>query len=383
MNVLFIVFGIIAIMAGVVVPMLVQARANDKAYCSDTEPKKVKKAPWIALICVGLVLFILGNAFVIIPSGHTGVRTVFGQIDETPCTNGLNWKIPFIEHIVDVNNKQTDNTFADDGEKDRIWGEASDKTPVYAADVVVSYNVEPDKSAYLHANFNNADNVEELIDEKIVASAVKAAMVAQPVENVTNRAYIEPAVVTALQAAVNEKYGDGVIKISKVVVNDMDFEKEYNDAIQKRSLEQQKMQTQAIANQAAIEKAEADKKVAIAQADAAAEAKRLAAQADADARRIAAETDAETKRIAAETDAKTKLIQAQADADALLIKGKSEGDAQKAIAEGKAEAYRLMGQYLNDDLLAKIFYERWDGKLPTIYGVDGAMLDLRSMVTPN
>ena len=382
MNTICIIFGIAAIIAGIAMPIVLANSYRDNRY--DDAPKKIKKAPWIALICVGLALFILGNAFVMIPSGHTGVRTVFGQIDETPCTNGLNWKIPFVEHIVDVNNKQTDKAFASgSGKDDRIWGEASDKTPVYAADVVVSYNVAPEKSAYLHANFNNANKVENLIDEKIVASAVKAAMVAQPVESVTNRAHIEPAVVNALQIAVNEKYGDGVINISKVVINDMDFEDEYNEAIQKRSLEQQKMQTQAIANQAAIEKAEADKQVAIAQANAAAEAKRLAAQADADARRIAAETDAETKRIAAETDAETKLIQAQADADALIIKGKSEGDAQKAIAEGKAEAYRLMGQYLNDDLLAKIFYERWNGQLPTIYGVDGAMLDLRSMVTPN
>lgn len=32
----------------------------------------------------------------------------------------------------------------------RVWGEASDKTPVYASDVIVTYQVLPEKSAWIY-----------------------------------------------------------------------------------------------------------------------------------------------------------------------------------------------------------------------------------------
>lgn len=65
------------------------------------------------------------------------------------------------------------------------------------------------------------------------------------------------------------------------------------------------------------------------------------------------------------------LAKAQAEAEALLIKTKAEGESIKVLAADKAEAYRLMGAHLTDELLLKMYYEKWDGKLPTIYGGEG------------
>lgn len=50
----------------------------------------------------------------------------------------------------------------------QIWGEASDKTPVYAADVIVTYQVLPEKSAWLYANVSDIKN---LLGDELVASA--------------------------------------------------------------------------------------------------------------------------------------------------------------------------------------------------------------------
>lgn len=68
-----------------------------------------------ALAGVGLLLFSI--SFTIIPTGYTGVRVTFGQINDQVAKNGFNWKLPIVESIKKVNNKQQDVLF-----EDKIWG---------------------------------------------------------------------------------------------------------------------------------------------------------------------------------------------------------------------------------------------------------------------
>ena len=91
----------------------------------------------------------------IIPTGYTGVKTSFGQIQQEPIQSGtVNFTIPFVESIHKVNNKQQDKRI-----EAQIWGEASDKTPVYASDVIVTYQVLPEKSAWIYANVSDIKNL--------------------------------------------------------------------------------------------------------------------------------------------------------------------------------------------------------------------------------
>lgn len=189
----------------------------------------------------------------------------------------LNFCIPFVEGIHKVNNKQQDEKF-----DAQVWGEASDKTPVYGADMVVTYQIQPEFSAWLYANVSD---VKHLITDMLVSSAFKSATVELPPETVTNRAMIEPLVRTKLNASLTEKYGEGVLYVNKVVINDMDFEPAYNEAIQAKSIAQQTAAKQAIENAAAIAKAEADKQVAITNAEAEAQKTTIKAKAQAEANR--------------------------------------------------------------------------------------------------
>lgn len=87
------------------------------------------------LFAVIIVLVLAVCSFHIIPTGYTGVKTSFGQIQETTIQSGkLNFCIPLVQSIHKVNNKQQDKHI-----EAQVWGEASDKTPVYAADVIVTY----------------------------------------------------------------------------------------------------------------------------------------------------------------------------------------------------------------------------------------------------
>ena len=89
------------------------------------------------ILTIAAALFVLITllcSFAIIPSGYTGVRTTFGQIDAVAVANGFTAKIPYVQSIKRVNNKQQEVSYAE-----QIWGESSERTVVYAAGVTVTY----------------------------------------------------------------------------------------------------------------------------------------------------------------------------------------------------------------------------------------------------
>ena len=236
----------------------------------------MKKSRVFPLFAVILIAFLLIRSLTIVPTGYTGVKTSFGQIQETTIQSGkLNFTIPFVQSIHTVNNKQQDKHI-----EDQIWGEASDKTPVYAADVIVTYQVLPEKSAWLYANVSDIKN---LLGDELVASAIKSAMSELDPNEVTNRTKVEPLAQRKLAESLNQKYGEGAVFVNKVVINDMDFEEAYNAAIQQKSIAQQNAARQKIENEATIAKAEADKQVAITNAEAEAQKTSIAAEAQAEA----------------------------------------------------------------------------------------------------
>lgn len=266
---------------------------------------KKKLSPVLAII--GVIVLIVSMSFSIVPTGYTGVRTTFGQISEKTVPQGFNLKIPIVQSIKKVNNKQRDTVISS-----QVWGETEEKTPVYASDIVITFQIKNTASAWIFRNVSDTDN---LISESMVSSAAKSAMVELKASEVTNRTKIEPLVKEKLIKSIEEKYGEDRISILKVVVNQMDFEEDYNKAIAEKSIAQQTKEKQAIENETAVAKAEADKKVAI--------------------------TNAEAK-----------------------------ADATRIAAEAEAEANEKIKNSLNDQIIKSKFYDKWDGKLPEAMGSD-------------
>lgn len=285
MNAFLIIVGILLIFAGIAIAVIftygVEARYEEahKEYerqkfrdSEAKEPVKGKAPKWpVLLMLAGLLIFIGGFSFKIVPTGYTGVRTTFGLIDQESCMPGFNGLIPIVQKISLVNNKQQDLRF-----EERVWAETSEQTVVYMENVQVTYQIVPESSAWIYANVENW--VEKLVDEDITASALKSAARSLDASIVTDRGTIQPLAVEYLQAAIDAKYGENRVLIRNIVINNMDFEDSYNEAIAKKSQAMQEQQEQAIRNQTAIDKAVAE-----------AEAKRQAAQGDADAERIRAE----------------------------------------------------------------------------------------------
>ena len=263
-----------------------------------------------ACIIIGVAVFVVGCCFTIVPTGYTGVRTTFGQVSKNIVPQGFNLKVPFVQTIELVNNKQQDTKIVA-----QVWGESSEKIPVYATEITVTFQVESGRSAWI---FSNVTDTKDLITQSLVSSAIKSAMVELPASEVTVRSKIEPLVKEELAESIDEKYGSDTISVLKVVIDQMDFEESYNNAISDKSIAMQRQAQEEIENNTAIAKAEADKKVAIANAEAEAEATRIAAEAE-------------------------------------------------------AAANKLIAESLTDEILKSKFYEKWDGKLPSVMG-DNAVI---------
>lgn len=263
------------------------------------------------LIVVAAVFLVGSLSFSIIPTGSTGVKSTFGQIDTHTLHSGFNWKIPIAQNIAVVNNKQQDVKF----DKDKIWSETSKRTAIYYKDITVTYQINPEKSAWIYANVTDYEN--NMISQAIVSSGIKSASKTLSDTDATNRAKIEPLVLRHIQTAVDEKYGAGVLHINKVVIANADFDESYSKAVAEKQKAQLAAEKQAIENEKNIK--------------------------------------------AAEAKAKIKKTNAQADADALKIK-----------SEAQAEANKKVSSSLNDDVLTKQYIEKWDGKLPNTVAGDSS-----------
>ena len=279
-------------------------------------------------LCTIAALFLvitLFNSFTIVPTGYTGVRTTFGQIDSNVVSPGFAFKIPYVQSIQKVNNKQQDVSF-----KSKIWSETSERTAIYFENITVTYTIGANKSAWIYANVSNYKKA--LVSDGIVASSIKAASKQFNSTDATNRSLIEPLAQEMLQKSLNEKYGEDVVFINKIVIDNIDFEDSYNQAIAAKQTAQLAYEQQQIENQRSIERAAAE-----------AEVKKTQAQAEADA----------------------KMISAQANADAMRIEADAEADANQKITSS-----------LTEEILRKMYYDTWDGVLPSVYGADGTLIEV-------
>ena len=220
--------------------------------------------------------------------------------------SGFNWKIPIAQKIERVNNKQQDIKF-----DEWVWSETSQRTAIHYENITVTYRINNEMSAWIYANVS--DYKKSLINEGIVASAIKSVSKGLQDEDATNRSIIEPLAKQYLQASLDGKYGLDVVIVTKVIIGNADFEDSYAEAIAAKQRAKLEAEQQDAENEKAIKKAEADAAV--------------------------------TKTLAA------------ARAEAAMIEAEATANANKTIQES-----------LSDEIITEMWIEKWDGRVPTYLG---------------
>ena len=70
------------------------------------------------------------------------------------------------------------------------------------------------------------------------------------------------------------------------------------------------------------------------------------------------------------------LAKSEAEAEARLISARAEAEALRIAAEAEAEANAKITASLTEEILKKMYYDVWDGKLPTVVGSQDYIIDL-------
>ena len=205
-----------------------------------------------------LILFLIITFFsslTTVPTGFVGVKTRFGQVQNTVIQEGLNIKMPYVEKIVkiDCRTQKLENS-----------SEASTKDmQIVNMTIVVNYNVNKETANTLYREVGT--DYESIIINPAILESIKSIAAQYTAEElITKRAEVS----SMIQEALYTKIGDKGFVISDFNITNIDFSDSFNKAIEAKAVKQQEVQTaqaelekQKIQNEQKINTAEAEAKV--------------------------------------------------------------------------------------------------------------------------
>lgn len=322
-------------------------------FIRDTEGNKIKdvtypyrKYSWIAFVAGILLaaLFIGLGCIASVPTGHTGVVTTFGRVEDKTFEAGFNTKAPW-EKVVTMDNRVQKASIT-------LSCFSSDIQEVTIA-YTLNYQIDKANAQEIYRNVGVA--YYDTVIAPNVAESVKVVVALYTAEElVGSRANLAEAIDATLTESL-EKYN---IQVVSAAIEDMDFTEAFTNAVEaKQVAAQNKLQAEIEQAQKVMEQ-EAASQIAL-----------INANAKAETAKIEAEAAAKTAKIKAESDLEVTKIQA----DAAEYAGQKEAAANKAIAET-----------ITETLLQYYYIQEWDGKLPATYvGSDDVSAIINGALTNN
>nr|MBR4280569.1 prohibitin family protein [Clostridia bacterium] len=283
---------------------------------------KARKARFIA---VGVIAGLLGAVVIVcsslstVPTGHTGILTTFGKVEDVSLPNGVNLHAPW-QNVITMSNKEL---------KDSGKGLAFSKD---IQEVSYSYTIQhmlqPGAAPALYKNVGT-DYFDIVISPAINAIIKTYIGKANAESLIINREAITTDV-NREAAVIGERYGLTLT----VIIDNFDFTDVFTNAVEaKQVAEQEKLRAQTEQEKLTME-----------------------AQQKAARDKIQAESSAAIAKINAEADLEVQKI----NADAAEYAGQKEAAVNQAISAS-----------LTPELVAYYEIMQWNGQLPTTYLGEG------------
>ena len=214
---------------------------------------KNKKIMIILGIILGVAIIILFASITTVPTGHVGIKTRFGKVQDDVINEGLNFKVPFIEKIVRIDCR-TQKIELENATATKDLQEVTFK-------IAVNFNITKETANELYKT--TGKNYEDVILNPSILESIKAITAQYKAEElITKRSEVSNKMQDTLKEKIEAK-GFNVIDFNII---DLDFSEEYNQAIEKKQVaEQQAQQAQYELEKARVEN---EKKVENAKADA-------------------------------------------------------------------------------------------------------------------
>ena len=266
------------------------------------------KRQWLAALAV---LLVIPSLFVMIPTGHTGIVTTFGAVEDYTFEAGIHFKSP-VQEVVVMDNRTQKQTIR----MDCFSSDIQEVAVVYS----INYQIEKKNAQTIYKTIGTS--YYETVMSPRIEEAVKSVIAKYTAESlIASR--------DALSSQITQKLETELSEYNIIVVNtaieDLDFSDVFTTAVEaKQVAEQEKLK-------AAIEQ---DKLT-------------IEANAKAEREKIAANAAAEVTRI--------------------------EADVAQYAGEKEAEKNRKIADTLTPDLIKYFYVQQWNGELPKITGVDSLL----------
>ena len=223
----------------------------------ELEDKISKIVKWVLLaILLIFIIITFFNSFKTIPTGFVGVKTRFGQVQDTMLNEGLNLKVPFIEKIVlmDCRTQKTEYT---------MEASSKDLQKISNFKIAINYNITNDTANKLYRSVGV--DYKSIIVEPAIQEAMKATVANYTAEElITKRNEVSEFALNKLSPKLQENG----ITLTSLNILDLSFSEEFDTAVeQKQIVEQETQKAQyelekaKVENQKKIENAKADAEV--------------------------------------------------------------------------------------------------------------------------
>lgn len=204
-----------------------------------------------------------------VDTGNTGFRVTFGKVSKEVLEEGVHFKIPFVQKVVEVNNK-TQKTVAEGR------GASSDlQTVSYSVSVNFRVNAESSYSLYQRVG----TKYKSTIITPAIQEASKSVIAKYTAEELISKR-------TEVSSSIKEQLGNRLkdygISIVAINIENFDFSDEFNKAIESKQTTQQ----EALKAQEEYKKAEIQAQQKVMEAEKNAEAKIKEAEGEAKANEL-------------------------------------------------------------------------------------------------
>ena len=293
------------------------------------------------LIVIGLFLGIMCTEK--IPTGYVGVvYNMSGGVDGEVLSQGWHLVSPtkkVTTYSIGIEQSYLTSEDKGDSPKDESFSIPTSDGKTVRVNLEFSYRFDEARVAETFTMFKgkSGENIKDTFIKPKIIAWTQEVYANYPVTDIfgDKRTQIN----AELDTYLREKFEPYGIIIDTVNFTDISVDEETAAAIQKKVNAQQELELANIEAETAKIQANKDREVA----------------------RVQAEKDKEVAAIKAEQ----KIVTAEAEAQALLI-----------AAEAEAEANRKIADSLTEELIEKLKYEQWDGKMPTVSGSNGTIVSI-------
>ncbi len=275
-------------------------------------------------LCLAGLLWLVVGAVAMVPTGHTGILTTFGRVENKTLEAGLHFKLPIQEVVIMDNRTQ----------KQRLT------LPCFSSDIQeveviysINYQIQKENAQTIYKTIG--EQYYQVVMEPRIEEAVRSVIAKYSAESlIENRDQLSARITTILE----ENLRPYNIDVVNTAIESLDFSDAFTTAVENKQVAQQN---------------------------------KLKAQTEQEQKTMEEEAAAARQKIAAEAEAAVAVIQAEADANVIKI----QAEAAEYAGQKDAAINKAVSETLTDLLVEYYKTKQWDGKLPENYvaGVDSVI----------